>query len=64
VNTKTSHYLLSKVYRAREALEHEHPEEASKWKEKHPQYDPARGGLPDSDAESAKPGDKRESNPQ
>lgn len=34
-NTKTTHYLLSKVYRAKERLDEEHPEDATRWREQH-----------------------------
>eukprot|EP00892_Ulva_mutabilis_P001554 jgi/Ulvmu1/1139/UM107_0013.1 len=34
-NTKTSHYLLSKVYRAKERIDEEHPDEAQQWRERH-----------------------------
>jgi hypothetical protein len=45
VNEKTSHYLLSKVYRAKEALDQERPEEAAKWKEKDPPGVGQEGGA-------------------
>ena len=34
VNTETSHYLLSKVYRAKERIDQESPQEAMEWKAK------------------------------
>lgn len=37
VNTKTSHYLLSKVFRAKEALDIEHPDDVQKWREENPE---------------------------
>lgn len=34
-NTATSHYLLSKVYRAKERIDEEFPDEAGQWKSVH-----------------------------
>jgi hypothetical protein len=34
-NTKTSHYLLSKVFRAKERIDQEFPEEAADWAKVH-----------------------------
>jgi hypothetical protein len=33
VNMKTSHYLQSKVFRAKEALDSDNPEEHQKWRD-------------------------------
>lgn len=34
-NVKSSHYLLSKVYRAKERLDEENPDEAKRWRAEH-----------------------------
>lgn len=34
-NTATSHYLLSKVFRAKERIDNEFPEDSSEWKNMH-----------------------------
>jgi hypothetical protein len=34
-NTATSHYLLSKVYRAKERIDQEFPDESTEWKSSH-----------------------------
>lgn len=51
VNSKTSHYLLSKVFRAKEALDQHHPDEAKQWKDKHPDSGPSKGGSEEAEGQ-------------